>query len=83
MVRRLVSATQEVRLESFYDLLSAQGSLTRVADSVTLRYFGRYEIDLLLQAAGLRLDALGGDYTMGQFSDESERMIIVARSGGQ
>jgi SAM-dependent methyltransferase len=81
VVRRLFPATQEVRLDCFFDLTTPRGSMMRVAESTALRYFGRYEMELLLRAAGLKLDALGGGYAMEPFDDESERMIIVARSG--
>lgn len=81
MVRRISPAAQELQLDSFFDLTWADGASTRLAESVALRFFGRYEIELLLAAASLELEAWGGDYQLGPFQDVSERMIVVARAG--
>ncbi len=81
MVQRILPSAQEIQLDCFYDLAWSDGSLTRLTDSARLRYYARYEIELLLQAASLELETVGGDYQLGPFQDGSERMIVVARSG--
>lgn len=54
------------------------GAVHRRAFDVTLRVFGRFEFELLLQHAGLRLRQIYGDYDLSPFSDDSDTMIIVA-----
>ena len=45
-----------------------------------LRWVGRYEIELLLQAAGYRVEQAYGNYELDQYGEGSERMIVVART---
>ena len=53
----------------------------RIID-VTLRLTGRFEMELLLRRAGLRLDALYGDADLSPFDDGSDTMVIVAEREG-
>jgi SAM-dependent methyltransferase len=78
VVQRLHVATQEIVLDCFYDLASPDGVLRRVEDRVSLRYFSRFEIELLLSAARLRIESVHGDYGLEPFHDESPRMIVLA-----
>lgn len=78
IVREIHPATEEIELSSHYDLTWPSGELTRVSETVRMRYFGRHEIDLLLQAAELDLEGVYGDYALGAFEDHSERMIVLA-----
>lgn len=81
IVQRVFPARQQIRLDCFYDLVWSDGSFTRLDESVSLRYFSRYEIELLLTAAGLRVENIYGDYDLQSFSDESPRMIVFANRG--
>jgi hypothetical protein len=49
---------------------------------VRMRYHYLYphQFDLLLGLSGFRLLALQGDYDRGPFSEESERLILVAEA---
>jgi SAM-dependent methyltransferase len=78
IVQRLHPATQQLTMDCFYDLLWPDGTLSRVEDHVSLRYFFRYEVELLLSAAGLRVESMYGDYGLESFQDESPRMIVLA-----
>jgi hypothetical protein len=78
MVRRVHPADQTIELHSFYDVVWSEGSVARLVDSLSLRYFSRYEIEMLLDSAGFDLEGVYGDYELGPFRDESARMVIVA-----
>jgi SAM-dependent methyltransferase len=78
MVRRVHPADETIELHSFYDVVWSEGSVARLVDSLSLRYFARYEIEILLAAAGFAIEGIYGDYELGPFRDESERMVIVA-----
>jgi len=83
IVRHVRPAQQLIELHIFFDLLWPDGTLTRLTEEVTLRYFGRYEIELLLQDAGLVAEGIYGDYDLGPFLDHSERLVILATPAGR
>ena len=72
-------ATQTHELRLIYDIEEKDTSLRRMTQAVTLRWTGRYEMELLLQTAGYRLEKLYGSYDLDDYDDNSERMIFVAR----
>jgi SAM-dependent methyltransferase len=84
MVRHVRPAQQLIELNVFFDLLWTDGTVTRLTDEVALRFFGRYEIELLLRNAGFDVEGIYGDYDLGPFQDHSERLVILATpaSGG-
>jgi hypothetical protein len=45
----------------------------------TLRYLTRGELELLIAAAGLTLEALYGSYDLEPFGGQSEHLLAVAR----
>src|SRR5207244_3948376 len=69
--------THEVRI--FYELEERDGTSRRMTQPLTFRWTGRYEMELLLQAAGFRLEKVYGSYDLDDYADDSERMIFVAR----
>lgn len=62
-----------------YDLELADGSLTRLSESAIFRWTGRFEMELLLRQAGFTVEHLYGDYDLGDFGEDSTRMIFIAR----
>jgi SAM-dependent methyltransferase len=72
-------ATQSRRLLVRYETLDAQGVLRRRVSEHLLRYAGRYEMEYLLHLAGLKLQDVYGDYELGPLTNDSERMILIAR----
>ena len=79
MTRSLRWDLQELELRSFFDLTWPDGSLTRITDCARLRYFSRYEMELLIERAGLQLEAVYGDYDAGPYEHGSPRMVFVAQ----
>ncbi len=62
----------------FYDEVGDDGVVRRSTATLDLRYFGRFELELLLGQAGLGIDSLYGDYALTPFGSESDRLIAVA-----
>lgn len=71
--------TQRHNVTILYDLEQPDGTLTRLSQGVSFRWTGRYEMELLLNAAGYSVESVYGDYDLGNFGEGSERMIFVAR----
>lgn len=85
--RVLRFASTRVDLESqvlyvtwIYDRVDSSGAVRRVVTPMELRYLYPHQAELLLEGAGLGLQAIWGDYVRSPYSSESERMIIVAGS---
>ncbi|WP_322796099.1 class I SAM-dependent methyltransferase [Tepidiforma sp.] len=72
-------AEQTRRLRVAYDVIGDDGLLRRRVSEHLLRYVGRWELEYLLEAAGLELVDLFGDYDAGPLTGSSERMIAIAR----
>jgi SAM-dependent methyltransferase len=72
------AATQMVDATWFYDIVTADSGLRRIAVPFTMRLIGRYEIELLLAATGFTLEAIYADTDLTPFHDTAERMLVVA-----
>ena len=73
-------STQTHLVTLFYDREGPDGTATRTSQTFSLRWTGRYEMELLLRVAGYTLEKLYGDYDLGEYGEDSERMIFVART---
>ena len=62
-----------------YDATSPDGTVRRQRSAHRLRYVYPFELEYLLHMAGLRLLDRYGDYELGPLTNESERMIAIAR----
>ena len=74
----LDSAEQRMDTTFFYDRLSADGRVERIAAPFTFRYITRYELQLLLERAGFIDVTFYGTYDLDPFTGASDRMIAVA-----
>lgn len=72
-------AEQVVTVNHIYDEIAGDGALRRTVAAFDLRYLWRFEAELLLDKAGYQLEAVYGDWQMGDYGSDSERMILVAR----
>lgn len=72
-------ATQMRHLVYVLDEIDETGLVRRTQIPFSLRFFYRYEVELLLNLAGFRLDEIYGDYTFEPFDSHSPRMLVVAR----
>ncbi len=72
------AATQTVGATWFYDRVAPDGTLRRVVVPFTMRLIGRYELDLLLDAAGFALEDIYSDTDLAPLHDGADRMLAVA-----
>lgn len=75
----LEPATQRRHLTLAYDETDTEGAVRRTVTSFTVRYFYRYEMELLFDKAGFAVEALYGSYALDAYENDSERMIFVAQ----
>jgi SAM-dependent methyltransferase len=78
VVRRANPAEQLDQLLCFYDELE-DGLVKRTVVQFRLRWFTRFELELLLDKAGWQVEELYGDYGLEPYGPTSERLIVVAR----
>jgi SAM-dependent methyltransferase len=72
-------ATQEHHVTILYDREAQDGTLSRLTHRVALRWTGLYEMELLLQLAGYRVEKIYGGYELEEYDQNCERLIFVAR----
>jgi SAM-dependent methyltransferase len=70
---------QVIEVSCLYDEVGAAGEVRRTLASFDLRYFYRNELRLLLERAGLVLEATYGSYDLEPLDEASERFIAIAR----
>ena len=77
--RHEVDLGQQMRhLIYILDEIDQDGLVRRVQIPFSLRFIYRFEIELLLRAAGFSLKTLYGDYDLTPFDSHSPRIIVVA-----
>jgi SAM-dependent methyltransferase len=79
VVRRTHPAEQLDELLCFYDELQEEGLVKRTLVERRLRWFTRFELELLLDKAGWEVDELYGDYGLEPYGPTSDRLIFVCR----
>jgi len=72
-------ATQSRILRMTYETTAPDGLVRRRVGEHRLRYLYRFEVEYLLARAGLAQVDVYGDYDLGPLTNESERMIVIAR----
>ena len=75
------STEQQRHYTYFYDDTAPDGALKRKIASFSLRYTYRYELELLLDKAGLRVEELYGSTEFDEYGPGSSRLIYVCRRG--
>ncbi len=61
------------------DEIDPAGHVRRVSIPFSLRYFYRYEVELLLKMSGFTVETIFGEYDLSPFEGHSQKMIFVAR----
>lgn len=72
---------QTVHVTYVFDQVDDGGNVRRTLCPISLRYFFRAELELLLRHAGFEVEAVYGSYDLEDLTAESERLIAVARPG--
>jgi SAM-dependent methyltransferase len=78
-LRRPKPDEQVDELMFFYDEQDERGYLRRSMVELRLRWFTRFELELLLQSAGWQVDELYGNYDLEAYGPTSDRLLVVAR----
>jgi hypothetical protein len=78
VLRQQRPAEQLDELTFFYDEQDERGYLRRSMVELKLRWFTRFELELLLQTAGWQVDEVYGNYDLAPFGPDSDRLIVVA-----
>ena len=79
LARTVNPAEQVMDVSHIYEEIDTEGIVRRSVASFELRYLWRYEAELLLEKAGFEVEALYGDWEMGEYDSSSDRMIFVAK----
>lgn len=66
-------------LRGWYDEINEEGAVSRRSYCITWRPIFRYEIELMLREAGLRIDRIEGGHRGEPYGAESPRMFLHAR----
>lgn len=73
------AADQTYQVIWFFDTISHKGDdARRTVAAFDFHYYYPHQIELYLDRAGFRLERLWGNYDQSPFSEESERLIVVA-----
>ena len=75
---RVDRPTQVIDMTNYYDEMPPDGRVRRHMAPFSLRYLTAGELRLLVQQAGLALEALYGTYELDPFQNDSPRLIAVA-----
>jgi len=73
-------ADQRLTHQIRYECTGPDGRLTVHEHRADMRYFFRFELEWMLEACGLDIEALYGDSSRGPLSDASWEIFLVARS---
>lgn len=79
ILRRTDWAAQRHEVEFVYDQVAADGTLRRHTLPFGMRWLYRFEAEHLLARAGLRIEAVYGDYELGPFTSDSPQLLLLAR----
>jgi SAM-dependent methyltransferase len=80
VLRRPRPAEQIDDLLLFYDEQDENGYLRRTTVQLQLRWFTRFELELLLQSSGWQVEELYGNYQLEPYDARSDRILVVART---
>lgn len=69
-----------LELTHFYDRHSQGGTVTRTVSTTFLYLFERSEMELLLETAGFTVKDVYGNYDLGPYTLDSDRMIFIAEA---
>jgi SAM-dependent methyltransferase len=76
--RRVHPAEQLIETVLMYDHLDPAGAVHRTTASYTMRYVHRFELEGLIDDAGLAIEGVYGDYGLDPLDDASPQLIVVA-----
>ena len=69
---------QQMAVEQMYDSVGPDNSVKRRQSGYDLRFFFRFEMELLLRAAGLTVRSVYSDYDRSEYKIDGDRMLFIA-----
>ena len=79
---RLYESAQQLHITWIYDATPATGGqIRRTVTQMVYHYYYPHQLELMLEETGYQLLAIYGDYTETPFTEESERLLILAERG--
>ena len=69
---------QQMAVEHMYDSVGPDNSVKRRQSGYDLRFFFRFEMELLLRAAGLTVRSVYSDYDRSEYKIDGDRMLFIA-----
>lgn len=69
---------QQVAVEHMYDSIGPDNTVKRRQCGLDLRFFHRFEMELLLRGAGLTVRSVYSDYGRSEYRIDGDRMLIIA-----
>ena len=79
-VRKAAVSDQIIDTTLWYDVLDPHGNVRRHLSRFPLRYVTRSELELMLELSGFVEWQIYGSYDLDPFTDESERLIVMAEA---
>lgn len=78
---RYAAAARSAEVTSFFDAWrdGAAESVRRTMRHDRIAFLTEMELQMLAQRAGLEVELMAGDYEMGEFGDDAERVVMVCR----
>ncbi len=77
-----IGADQVQELFGWYDEVAPDGLVRRAAYSIHWCSIFRYELELMLERAGLEVESIAGGHHREPFTAQSQQMFVVARKRG-
>jgi SAM-dependent methyltransferase len=78
---RYQPASRKARVTSFFDAWRDGAAPRRVMRQDTISFISSYELVAFAEAAGLVVETFAGDYELGQFAGDSDRVVMVCGAG--
>ena len=69
---------QQMAVEHMYDSIGPDDTVKRRQSGYDLRFFFRFEMELLLRTAGLTVRSVYSDYDRSEYKIDGERMLFIA-----
>ena len=77
---RYQPAARRAQVTSFFDAWHDGEPARRTVRHDSISFVSAEELQALAHAAGLKVEQVGGDYEMGDFAPDSDRVVMVCRS---
>lgn len=78
---RYLPATATATIQTVFDAWVQGQAPRRVSRTDEISFLGSTELIALVERAGMRVESIAGDYAMGDLMPDSDRIVLVGRSG--